>query len=257
MKSKEPRVEIHTGVLPNSHIWTTERHEQTLKERFQEQQDVRYVYKNSDFIGIKMVDYEFLGIGQVKAICVYYAEREALATDTSNDGLGFKIPQYLVDGYQYFYPDDIDTAISCFVQRIASKKPQRKYGFDVLLDHIRVRQEKALSFTDVTLYLETTLALFWKRVYQKEISKITAVTMIDNNLSILRHFRTLWESNGLDYNRAALVYMLTVPLWHVAHREQVPAEQWVIKSYSAYVKPIADVEQEILLQTYGVQVDSI
>lgn len=213
---------------------------------------LRFYYQDKDFLGIKLIEHEFIGVGKIQAISVFYAEYEPLATETDYDGCGERYLHYMTEGVQYYLPSDIGKALVTFFARIESGRPERIHGEEMQLDHIRVRQEGRLSFQDHLFYLTVTIKEFWSRVDIRERDDNIMMGVIMNNAEQFSKAKLLWTKHNLDFDKACLIYTLTSRLLTFEERKH-NAMHWVIDNYHFYLPIVKDTETYLLNTVYQIQ----
>ena len=206
-----------------------------------------------DYLAMEFIKYEFLLYGKIEAIIVYYARKDASGTNNNlidEYGIGIVKPGYDLEGVQYFQPCNLNTAITCLLDRNSSSHPEFMRGRSETIDYIRVHQEQGLSFEDPAPYIAAILTPLLNRIFNKVFDPIiTENIFVTQFHHYYKHFDK-WKAKGFDPYKAATLHILCHSKL-AAFLESKDSYQWVVDNYSFYLPHILDAEKEVLKTVYN------
>ena len=217
-----------------------------IKKELRENSEFTYRFlHNNDYVTI-LYDadcYTFDSDAIIEFIGIYYTEE-----DLDYSKLFELEPKKLINKTQYFHIDDIDYAISRFLNIInapdihayLTSLPQSIKPLDILvmdngLDYLTVHYD----------YLDRILGDFWKLVFNKTLEETWNSGIIAAHGDKGRGYKKIWEEAGISFNRGMMLYLLTYTevLGDTPKHE---SKEWVINNYLKYLPLIEEAERKYL-----------
>jgi len=205
--------------------------------------NVVYVFDNKNTLVIERTSGEYACIGNIEHYQVFFGEH-----DHDDDGKEC----YMVCQSQYFPMNELGKATECFIARLVAEQPMRAIGTSYKLEDIKIMNGGKLIFESHYNYLDTVIEKFWMKVFGKTLDESWCSGIVVSHGDKCYQYKHEWNEADIAFHHGALLFLLT----YTCELGDTPKHlscQWVIDNYAKY-KPIIDaVEEEVLLEKYGVK----